>query len=323
MRRWIVILASVLVVLGPVRLGSGGLPALAQSSGWSIKAPLPVAKTGLVAVTGDDGRIYVFGGTDNATKDYRDAEVFDPAANTWTAIAPLPLPESYPRAILGNDNKIYIFGGFDSNAGQSQNSVFAYDPTTNTYACSGAYAGCSSSSLAAMPTARSVMAIAETLDGKIYTIGGYTNTPVATVEVYDPAKNTWASGPPLPVPLAGASAVILLTGQIVVFGGFDGKQYNQNTYVLPALASSGSSTFHDLTVVRSEPRQDLGEPVICIPKDLDDSDRRWVIANTPIWLIEFPKDAAEVEQQIMQIEELERANRMTAQMESAMIQQFI
>ncbi|MGH2444061.1 MAG: Kelch repeat-containing protein, partial [Chloroflexota bacterium] len=242
MRTWVAVLAAVAMLFGPAGLARSGSGVQAQTGTWTSMAPLPIAKTGLVAVTGVDGRIYVFGGTDNATQDYSDSEVYDPASNAWHAIAPLPMPESYASAELGLDGKIYIIGGFDSLAGQSLNTVFAYNPTTNSYACSGAYAGCSSTSLAPMPTARSVMAIAETDDGKIWTIGGYTSTPVATVEVYDPAANTWTEGPALPTPLSGGAAMAFPTGHIVLWGGFDGHQNNQTPYVLPPLAPSTLNT---------------------------------------------------------------------------------
>jgi hypothetical protein len=74
------------------------------------------------------------------------------------------------------------------------------------------------------------MAIAMMDDGRIWTIGGYTTAPVATVEIYDPATNTWQEGPPLPSPDAGATAFSWL-GSIMVNGGFDGQQDVSTTYI--------------------------------------------------------------------------------------------
>lgn len=231
-------LIALVVVLWPFQFGISGSRVLAQANGWVTLAPLPVAKTAMAVATGTDGRIYVFGGTDNATQDYADAEVYDPTRNAWTLIAPLPAAESYASATLGADGKIYIFGGFNSRTGQSLRNVFAYDPKTDKYACSGTFAGCASNNLAPMPTPRSVMAIALTVDGMIWTIGGFTSTPVATVEVYAPASNTWKAEPPLPSPEAGASATELPFGYIDVWGGYDGSTYNSSDYLLPLPAAT-------------------------------------------------------------------------------------
>lgn len=262
MRKWITVLASVLVILGPGMLARGGSHAFAQTGGWATMAPLPLAKTGLVAVTGTNGLIYAFGGTDNATQDYADAEVYDPSSNVWRGIAPLPVAESYASAILGLDGKIYIFGGFNSISGQSLNNVFAYDPSTGTYACSTNYPGCSSASLAPMPTARSVMAITETSDGNIWTIGGYTSTPVATVEIYDPASNTWTEGPDLPTPESGASAEALPTRDVIVWGGFDGQTHNSSTFLLALPAPGPSPSMDILTAAGRSLRSNADAPSI-------------------------------------------------------------
>ena len=53
-----------------------------------------------------------------------------------------------------------------------------------------------------MPTPRAEVAVAE-LDGLLYVIGGFNQAgaPTASVEVYDPATDTWmAAAPKLPAP---------------------------------------------------------------------------------------------------------------------------
>ncbi len=54
--------------------------------------------------------------------------------------------------------------------------------------------------LASMPTARQELASA-VLNGKIYVIGGLNADGISTntVEVYNPATNTWTSAQPLPL----------------------------------------------------------------------------------------------------------------------------
>jgi N-acetylneuraminic acid mutarotase len=54
--------------------------------------------------------------------------------------------------------------------------------------------------MAAMPTARSVLGVA-VVDGKIYAIGGYNGKSyLGTNEVYDPTTNTWETKTPMPTP---------------------------------------------------------------------------------------------------------------------------
>ncbi|MGH7039693.1 MAG: Kelch repeat-containing protein, partial [Stellaceae bacterium] len=111
--------------------------------------------------------------------------------------------------IASLQNKIYVFGGFVRPAAypawQPISNAWVYDPATNSW-----------KALAPMPTPRGAgQAVA--LDGKIYVIGGamsnrpgHPGTPiglgspeqlvVGTVEVYDPAANTWQTRAPMPTP---------------------------------------------------------------------------------------------------------------------------
>ncbi len=72
---------------------------------------------------------------------------------------------------------------------------------------------------AAAPTARQEVA-STVADGRVWVIGGLTRAgATAVVESYDPAADSWAPGPPLPVALHHASAATY-QGEIVVMGGF-------------------------------------------------------------------------------------------------------
>jgi hypothetical protein len=77
--------------------------------------------------------------------------------------------------------------------------------------------------LAAMPTARAQpTAVADTDDNKIYVMGGYEEErgePFSTVEIYDPATDTWSPGPSLPIATRGAAGAYV-DGKIYLFGGF-------------------------------------------------------------------------------------------------------
>jgi N-acetylneuraminic acid mutarotase len=63
------------------------------------------------------------------------------------------------------------------------------------------------------------MAVAE-LDGKIYVLGGYPSNRVSvtTVQVYDPAADSWTLGPPLPGPVNHTTAASA-NGKLYLLGG--------------------------------------------------------------------------------------------------------
>lgn len=177
---------------------------------WKFAAPLPTA-VGEIYGTSIGGKIYVLGGLDDRpgiiAPDGYNWE-YDPAANKWTARKKMPRP-AHHIMIAPYQNKIYVFGGFVRPtaypAWQPINSAWVYDPATDSW-----------KALAPMPTPRGAgQAVA--LDGKIYVIGGamsnkpgHPGTPiglgspeqlvVGTVEVYDPATNTWQTRAPMPTP---------------------------------------------------------------------------------------------------------------------------
>lgn len=81
-------------------------------------------------------------------------------------------------------------------------------------------------SLAPMPSERQEVAVAA-LDGKVYVLGGLGDgaAPVATVEVYDPARNAWEARAPLPLPLHHPAAAVV-EGRLYVVGGYTGGRVN-------------------------------------------------------------------------------------------------
>ena len=48
-----------------------------------------------------------------------------------------------------------------------------------------------------MPTARQGLA-AVNVDGKVYVVGGWKDTRLNTLEIYDPATKSWTTGEPMP-----------------------------------------------------------------------------------------------------------------------------
>jgi hypothetical protein len=82
-----------------------------------------------------------------------------------------------------------------------------------------------------MPTPRSGLSVATALNGRIYSIGGYSDDAFdpfggllgryhATVEEYDPAKDAWTRRADMPTARTGLGAVAAIDGLIYAIGGF-------------------------------------------------------------------------------------------------------
>ena len=183
---------------------------------WAAVAPMPTARANLAAGV-VDGKLYALGGSaDEAGTKLSTVEVYDPATDTWTTVAPMPTARGF-LATGVVDGKLYALGGSSSTDDDNAiATVEMYDPATNTWAA-----------VAPMPTARSNLA-AGVMDGKLYAVGGYytddeTDTNLSTVEVYDPAANTWATAAPMPTARASLAAGVM-GGNLYAVGGEDDDQ---------------------------------------------------------------------------------------------------
>jgi N-acetylneuraminic acid mutarotase len=208
--------------------------------------PLPLPRLGLGAATGADGRVYTIGG--NGPENERDpnnehdlgvVEAYDPTSNAWAcsrddaasgcathSLAPLPTPRHGFVVVAGADGRLYVIGGADVSG--TLQTVEAYDPTSNSWACSSedASSGCATHSLAPLPTPRQRLAAALGADGRLYVLGGYNPSGgyLATVEAYAPATNTWSTLASLPTPRGFLAAARGGDGRLYAIGGYNGRQ---------------------------------------------------------------------------------------------------
>jgi len=131
---------------------------------------------------------------------------------TWTTKTPM----STARLWLSGEvvgGKIYAIGGATAAGSPTLTTVEEYDPVTNTWMTK-----------TVMPTARYNMASA-VADGKIYIVGGGhsfqvgVTSGVRTLEVYDPATDTWdTTKTDMPTAREGASGC-MVDDIIYVIGG--------------------------------------------------------------------------------------------------------
>jgi N-acetylneuraminic acid mutarotase len=141
-----------------------------------------------------EGKIYVFGGDPGGGTTLGTSYEYDPASNAWQTKADLPTPRMRHSACAIN-GKIYVIGGTPHNHGDDVlATVEEYDPATDTW-----------TRKADMPTPRHSLTTS-VVDGKIYAIGGAKGSapfaravPVRSVEVYEPATDTWEKRKDMPI----------------------------------------------------------------------------------------------------------------------------
>jgi N-acetylneuraminic acid mutarotase len=196
-------------VSAPIRSGSRAMRSAATT--WSPIADMLYPRYRAAAVTGVDGRIYVFGGGTGFFNS-SGAEVYSPATDSWSAIAP-PGPLMYHVAARGGDGRIYFGGGVAAYVGGSygQPDMWVYDPVSDSYA-----------SIAPMNVGRYLASAATGLDGKVYVVGGTSDfiPDFKGAEVYDPSTNTWTTLAPMMTRHSGGAAATGLDGKIYVFGNY-------------------------------------------------------------------------------------------------------
>jgi hypothetical protein len=141
-----------------------------------------------------DNKLYALGGFDinvamtTAIYEYDPAQ---PAGNRWTTkTAVLPAPLGYiPTAAAGDF--IYTLGGTTFVAAAIGETTLSnkYDPALD-----------SITPIAAMPRATGETRAVLQTDGKIWVLGGgrVTPNPSTQVDIYDPALDSWSTGPSLP-----------------------------------------------------------------------------------------------------------------------------
>jgi RNA polymerase sigma factor (sigma-70 family) len=179
---------------------------------WTRCADMPTARQEPAAAA-VDGIIYAIGGWDAKLRKYLSTvEAYDPVLDEWTKKADTSIKRSVlsASAVAG---KIYVTGGRGCGD-PSCSGVEVYDPATNTWIMK-----------TSMPTGVAFHA-ACVIDGWIYVFGGNTKWdggkwPCApTVQIYDPAANTWTQASDMPRTRVVYTASVV-DGKMYIIGGGD------------------------------------------------------------------------------------------------------
>lgn len=169
-----------------------------------------------------DGRVLVVGSTQSGPL----TELWDPASGAWREVTPLNKPRYAFAAVALADGRALVVGGLNEGDGlgqgghQSFSSAYVFDPAPGREAWE---------KVGLMDVARTAPAAARLLDGRVLVAGGYYYAPaapgepwfgraLATAELFDPATGLFSRVGSMGQARAGAAAVTLTDGRILVVG---------------------------------------------------------------------------------------------------------
>jgi hypothetical protein len=92
---------------------------------WISRAALPEPLT-YPATASSGGRIFAFGGLDQALNRVERAYVYDPLADRWAPALSMPTARERAVAVVAGDERIFVLGGYQR--GGAVQTVEAYDP---------------------------------------------------------------------------------------------------------------------------------------------------------------------------------------------------
>jgi N-acetylneuraminic acid mutarotase len=189
---------------------------------WSLGAPMPVPTHHPMAV-GFEGKIYSLGGQLEGDVNTERAFALDTTSDEWTELAPMPTARGGGGAAR-IDDRIYVAGGRP----QASNAFEVYDIGDDAWTV-----------LPNLPLTfnqRNHLSAAA-IGGKVYVAGGrydgggFASPMTASLDVYDPATNSWTPAAAMPRPRGGVNGVIAL-GCFHVWGG-EGSNIGEPNDVFP------------------------------------------------------------------------------------------
>lgn len=218
---------------------------------WTRKADVPAPGIGSNYGAGAEvnGKIYLFGGINNALTILATTWIYDIASDTWTRGADMP-SANFGSAVAEIGGKIYV--AYGSGFGQQ---TWVYDPVADSWtrkadapptqdlrlhavnfngkmhAFAGGFGGNahviydpatdSWTTGPVMPTGETDPAVV-VLGSQILAIAGH---PVAITQVFDPGTNTWSQGTPISGAVNGIDNTTgaVLGGTVHILGGFNGS----------------------------------------------------------------------------------------------------
>lgn len=216
----VVVLVPLLFVVGrgdedtPLTGRSPAGPPVGEWTSWPDLSGIRGTATTTVL---EDGRVLVAGGGVGNIP-VASAELIDPASGESSATGELNIARRGARAVLLDDGRVLVSGGFAE--GDLLASTEVYDPAAGTWAEVAAMAtGRLGHTLTLLPDGRVLATGGSTPGAEEVAVGGQTVTPDDSVEVYDPATDTWSEAGNLSSPRFEHTATAIDGGKVLVLGG--------------------------------------------------------------------------------------------------------
>lgn len=181
---------------------------------WRETAPMSQGRYWHAAAPMADGTVLVAGGaTLIEWHGYTaEAEIFDPRTETWSRAGDIGVARSLVGAVRAFDGSFVVTGGYSTCGVRlcSHARTDRYVPGTGWVAA------------ADLNVSRNAHSLTPLGSGHLLAAGGENwlgISPMASVELYDPATNQWAAAAPLGNPRAWHTATLLANGTVLVAGG--------------------------------------------------------------------------------------------------------
>ncbi|WP_027483735.1 Kelch repeat-containing protein [Deinococcus pimensis] len=246
------------------------------SGTWSALPDLPVKLTH-AAVTTDPSRgwIVLAGGFvgDHPGPSTADVLVYDTTTRTWSANVLPDLPAAVGGgALVRLDRQLHFFGGVpraNGEYGQDSSGHWTLDLDAP---------GEGWQARAPLPNPRNHMA-GVVVGGLIYAVGGQhrgneTDGNQTSVDVYDPATDTWKGRADLPLPLSHTSdSTVVWEGRVLVVGGVTNGQKKVGGVLAydPAANTWASVSTLPESAVRQSPIADVVQGRLVVTTGSDDA----------------------------------------------------
>ncbi len=185
---------------------------------WKVITEISTKRTAFATAVVED-KIYLIGGTsfenfDKGPVGLSTVEVFDTQNHTWRRITDMPTPREAAQASVVN-GIIYVFGGVRMKDGKWEYPIHveAYNPATGIW-----------TRKKEMPISRVYFGLGA-VAGKVYLLGGSESFRIDDkrrmdrVDVYNPATDTWAKGPPKMPTAREYLHVAVVNNRIYAIGG--------------------------------------------------------------------------------------------------------
>jgi len=181
-----------------------------------------------------DGRVLIAGGTVGFVPSIS-VEIFDPSTNTVAAVQPMNVARRSHAAALLPDGRVLVVGGNGSAGAEGRGEI--YDPATNGWTLT-----------PLLSQARVQFTLSLLPNGQVAAIGGDNggSTPLATIELFDPAGNagagSWTGGLTMSDARIAHTATVLADQTVLVAGGFlDFESAFATTEIYDALGGFGDA----------------------------------------------------------------------------------